>query len=239
MPAYIFDADETESQRDAEIERIIEEDRAEEAEAASRPQKKARKENTTVLKKDARALVFSSPTMEGIQFSSHGMLIVQETLDFTYWLSHEDLAKIIHKHGGRYVRTPLPSRSTPASSPPSSSPPPPTSSPLTCHPSQVDTVSSKTTAFIIGDTARDVKKFCKGAKRGEPISSWVGTSKHAAVEAQLHVGGTDAYGKVILPMRQLTFAEWMQQYGVENECFSEAHISRFAVDGVGISKVLD
>ena len=152
--------------------------------------------------------------MAGQQFSSAGPLITFETVDKTFSLKIDALKKIIFKCGGRYV----------------------------------EGVTAKTSVFILGAVERfDIKKHNKGDKKGELIPTWAGTTKQAAVEDQLNANGQvrrkaarpDNFHHPLylpsqsLPMRQMTFVEWMEHYNVEEECFLNSNISRFAQNGVG------
>jgi len=101
----------------------------------------------------------------------------------------------------------------------------------------VDNVTAKTSVFILGAVERiDPKKHNKGDKKGQAIPTWVGTSKHAAVEKQLavkgKVGKRQGPPQALIPrsstlrlhllkekMRQLTFKEFMEHYDIEEECF--------------------
>ena len=86
--------------------------------------------------------------------------------------------------------------------------------------------------FILEVEREDAKPRVKD---GQVVPTWEGTRKHADMQTQL-AGGLDAKGHAVVPMHVMSFPDWMAHYGVEDDCFVEARISCFAVDGIGNHK---
>jgi hypothetical protein len=94
----------TESEMDAILMDEMEDD-GKEAAAAAPPLKKPRvvKSQAKTLNNGRLRVSEGNRSMEGIRFSAHGILIVLETCDMTYWLTADELKRVINSHGGIFV----------------------------------------------------------------------------------------------------------------------------------------